>query len=197
MIVVALVSLLPAALIGLIVFLIAKRFASSITSVITAGVVGFAFATAFGSPTLNWIVSKSTNTELDSNAALAPEVMRTHELPVSQISDFCYQTSLTSSSPIADFRMSQHDFTGWMAAEGWHPQEFNAYDGRVQLQPPNIDTGVSASLTATVYPLRSGGGQEEHVVKHGLLVRERVGDSIRMFIYDVASERVYFSHSIY
>ena len=197
MIVVALASILPAFLIGAAIFFALRHVASPTFSVAAASIAAFAFAVFSSSPTLNWIVEKSTNTRLNTDSEIALKVMGTPKLPADTISDFCYQTSFRSSSPIADFKMSQPDFLKWMSAEGWEAQEFNSETGHVDLKGSNLTTETAGSITTAVYPLRSGAGQQEHLVTSGNLVYRRSGDSIRTFIYDLGSERVYFSHSIY
>lgn len=201
MIVVAMISLLPGALIGVAVFFLVRRFASSATALTAACIVGFVCALALVTPTLNWIVAKTTTTQLNAASSRAAEIMRTPALPADRISDFCFQISLRSASPIADFQMSQQDFVDWMTAEGWQPQEFNDPAGRVELRGANRGSENSGSMivstSTSVYPLRSGNGQQEHLVTRGHLVNQRVGDSTRTFIYDADTERVYFSHSIY
>lgn len=197
MIVVAFLSLVPAGLIAAVIFLVGKHFSSTTVAATAACIGGFAVSLLLAQPTLNWITSQFINTQLNSDSELALDIMRTAQLPADRISDFCFQTSFRSSSPIADFEMSKQDFIDWMTAEGWEPQEFNDETGHIQLKGSNNRQDNSASMTAQVYPLRSGGGQRKHLVTHGHLVHRRVGNSARTFIYDVDSGRVYFCHSIY
>lgn len=198
MIVVALLSALPGVLVGLAVFFLGKRFISPSIAATAACIVGFVAAVALTSPTLNWIITQSTDTQLNFDTAQAAEIMGTPALTADHISDFCFQISFLSTSPIADFEMSHQDFINWMIAEGWQPQEFNDQNGRVDLKGSNLgDAEVSVSITASVYPLRSGAGQQEHLVTRGHLVHQQEGSSVRTLIRDADSGRVYFSHAIY
>ena len=197
MIVVAILSFVPAGLIAAAIFLVGKRFTSIGVSATAACIAGFVVSLFLTQPTLSWIVSQSTDTRLNCNPNLASEVMETAELNADLIADFCFQTSFRSSSPVADFKMPLPDFLDWMMAEGWDPQEFNDESGHVQLRVSNSGDEKPISVTTKVFPLRSRGGQGEHLVTHGYLVHKRVGESARTFIYDMDSERVYFCHSIY